>query len=138
MATHFASNPNPSAQQLLRAPHQIGANIMANSLSQYATAGEARIARKLIRAALAEGWTISVNDGEETTVSRSSREREILDAMCSTGEDIITIHLPARGKSGGSFYLVYGNDESGEELIADHTDNENCQRLSDAVYGKAA
>jgi hypothetical protein len=138
MAPHFASNPNHSAQQLLRAPHQTGANIMANSLSQYATAGEARVARKLIRAALAEGWTISVNDGEETTVSRSSREREILDAMATTGGDIITIHLPARGKSGGSFYLVYGNDESGEELIADHTDNENCQRLSDAVYGRNA
>jgi hypothetical protein len=28
MATHFASNPNHSAQQLLRAPHQIGANQM--------------------------------------------------------------------------------------------------------------
>ena len=107
---------------------------MANSLSQYATAGEARTARKLIRAALAEGWTVSVNDGEETTVSRSSREREILDAMATTGEDIITIHLPARGKSGGSFYLVYGNDETGEELIADHTDNENCERLYKAAY----
>lgn len=111
---------------------------MTNSLSQYATAGEARAARKLIRAALAEGWTISVNDGEETTVSRSSREREILDAMCTTGEDILTIHLPARGKTGGCFYLVYGNAENGEELIADYTDNENCQRLSDAAYGKVA
>lgn len=105
-----------------------------NCLNRYATTGEARVARKLIRAALAEGWSVSVNDGYETTVTRSTREREILDAMCSTGEDIVTIHLPVSGKSGGSFVLIYGNDESGEELIADHTDNENCERLYKAAY----
>ena len=107
---------------------------MANSLSQYATAGEARAARKLIRAALAEGWTVSVNDGEETTVRQSDKELAIFDAMCTTGEDIITIHLPVSGKSGGSFYLIYGNDDDGSELIADHTDNENCERLYKAAY----
>lgn len=107
---------------------------MPNSLSQYATTGEARAARKLIRAALAEGWTVSVNDGEETTVRRSSREREIIDALCTTGEDIITLHLPISGKSGGTFWLIYGNDPSGEELISDHSDNENCERLYKAAY----
>jgi hypothetical protein len=107
---------------------------MTNCLSQYATAGEARVARKLIRAALAEGWSVSVNDGYETTVRRSTREREIFDAMCTTGEDIITLHLPVGGKSGGSFVLIYGNDESGEELISDHTDNDICERLFRAAY----
>ena len=111
---------------------------MPNSLSQYATSGEARVARKLIRAALAEGWHVSVNDGEETTVRRSTREREIRDAMCTTGEDILTLPLPVSGKSGGSFVLIYGNDESGEELIADHTNNENCERLYRAAHGDTA
>jgi hypothetical protein len=111
---------------------------MPNCLSQYATAGEVRVARKLIRAALAEGWSISVNDGYETTVTRSTREREIFDAMCSTGEDIITLHLPNSGKRAGSFVLIYGNDESGEELIADHTDNENCERLAAAAHATRA
>jgi hypothetical protein len=107
---------------------------MPNSLSQYATYGEARAARKLIRAALAEGWKVSVNDGAETTVARSDHELRILDAMCTTGEDIITIHLPVSGKACGTFWLIYGNDESGEELIADHSDNENCERLYKAAY----
>ena len=107
---------------------------MPNSLSQYATTGEARAARKLVRAALAEGWSVSVNDGAETTVRRSSREREIIDALCTTGEDVITIHLPVSGKSGGTFWLIYGNDPSGEELISDHSDNENCERLYKAAY----
>lgn len=105
-----------------------------NCLNRYATTGEARTARKLVKAALAEGWSISVNDGEETTVRRSTRECEIVDALCTTGEDIITLHLPISGKSGGSFWLIYGNDPSGEELISDHTDNENCERLYKAAY----
>lgn len=107
---------------------------MANDLTKYATHGEARAARRLVRAALAEGWSISVNDGYETTVTRSTMERAILDALATTGEDIITIHLPIGGKSGGTFWLVYGNDPDGSELIADHTDNENCDRLYSAVY----
>jgi hypothetical protein len=111
---------------------------MPNTLTQYATTGEARVARKLIRAALAEGWSVSVNDGYETTVTRSTREREILDAMGTTCEDIITIHLPIGGKSGGRFWLIYGNAEDGEELIVDHTDNENCDRLYRAAYGDTA
>jgi len=96
------------------------------SLSQYATAGEGRAARKLIRAALAQGYAVSVNDGEETTVRRSKREREIIDALCTTGEDYVILHLPDSGERAGSFYLVYGNDDDGSELIADHTDNATC------------
>lgn len=109
---------------------------MSNSLANYATTGEARAARRLIRAALAEGWAISVNDGEETTVTRSTREREILDALCTTGEDCVTIHLQS-GKRGGVFWLIYGNADDGSELIADHSDNENCERLYAAVYPDA-
>ena len=111
---------------------------MTNNLTKYATKGEARVARRLVRAALVQGWTISVNDGEETTVTRSTREREILDALCTTGEDIITIHLPVRGKSGGTFWLIYGNAEDGSELISDHSDNENCDRLARIAYNEEA
>lgn len=107
---------------------------MANGLFEYATLSEARAARRLIRAALAEGWQISVNDGYETTVVRETREKPIFDALCTTGEDIITIHMPISRKSGGSFWLIYGNDPDGSELIADYTDNENCSRLYNAVY----
>ena len=110
---------------------------MPNCLSQYATAGEARVARKLIRAALAEGWSVSVNDGECWTVKRSRNYREIADALATTEEDYVRMRAPD-GDSVGTFRLVYGNDESGEELIADHTDNENCERLAAAAYATRA
>lgn len=106
------------------------------SIKLYATTGEARIARKLVKLALAQGWSISVNDGYETTVSRETREIAILDALATTGEDILTLHLPISGKRAGSFILIYGNAEDGSELIADHTDNENCERLYREVYGE--
>jgi hypothetical protein len=110
-----------------------GANDMTNCLSQYATAGEARVARKLIRAALARELSLSVNDGEEWTVKRSRNYREIVDALATTGEDILRMTAPT-GDRIGSFVLIYGNDESGEELIADHTDNDICERMYRAAY----
>ena len=110
---------------------------MTNTLSKYATAGEARVARKLVRAALAAGYAISVNDGEAWTVKRSTREREILDALATTGEDWLRLYLPATGESAGTFQLIYGNDPDGSELIADHTDNNTCAALYEAAHSAA-
>lgn len=110
-----------------------------NDLSRYATTGEARVARKLVRAALRDGWVVSVNDGYETTVRHSRKPREIFDALCTTGEDVLTIHRHEDDglRRGGFFYLVYGNAENGEELISDYTANETCERLYRATHGEA-
>lgn len=108
---------------------------MPNCLSQYATAGEARVARKLIRAALDAGYCISVNDGEETTLRRSSNYHQIVGALATTGADYLTIHDSRSCERAGVFVLIYGNDESGAELIADHWDNVVCCNLYGAVHG---
>ena len=87
---------------------------------EYLTAGEARIVRKLVGLILARGLTVSVYDGEETTLARSKDKRAILAAIGTTGSDTLT----ARNDSGArvaSFMLVYGNAEDGSELIADHS-----------------
>lgn len=110
---------------------------MPNTLTQYATPGEARTARKLVRAALADGWSISVNDGYETTLHRSTSERAVIDALCTADMDTITIHQRDTGERGGSFLLVYGNADDGSELIADYSDFDNCNRLYTAVYPDA-
>ena len=104
------------------------------SLKLYATTGEARAARKLVKAALTRELSVSVNDGEETTVTRSTRELEILDALATTGEDYLIFYAPT-GDRVGSFYLIYDNDSDGSELIADHTANTICESIYREVYG---
>jgi hypothetical protein len=110
---------------------------MTNCLSQYATTGEARVARKLVRAALARELSVGVNDGGEWTVKRSRNYRDIVDALATTGEDYVRLYAPT-GDSVGTFTLIYGNDDSGDELISDHTDNTLCENMYRAAHAKAA
>lgn len=105
-----------------------------NTAMEYATAGERTVARKLIRTLLGKGLSIDVNDGEETTVRNSRNESEILMALATTGEDIVSAFNSNRNRV-GFFHLIWGNDPSGEELIADHTDNDLCNWAANEVTG---
>ena len=98
----------------------------------YTTLGERRTATRLVAAALAAGYAVSVYDGEEYTVKRSRKSKEILAALATTGEDALVIR-DATGERLGVLSLIWGNDPSGEELIADHTDND----AMDALYRAA-
>lgn len=100
---------------------------------EYATDGERAVARKLVNAALAQGYNISVNDGEEWTVKRSVSTTEITRALCTTGEDYIRVQHKD-GTSVGVFQLIWGNASDGSELIADHTDTITANELYNIVY----
>lgn len=93
------------------------------------TLGEEFYARKLVRNILDRGYTISVNDGEEWTVVDSLDEALIMGALGTTGEDVIKMKDPLDYKTLGMFYLVYGNDPNGEEVISDFTDNSLCDTI---------
>jgi hypothetical protein len=75
--------------------------------------------RKLVKIGLAKGYTVSVYDGEEWTVLRSTKITDIMGALMTTDEDVIKFRNDAG--QGCLFYLVYGN--SPDEVINDHTDN---------------
>jgi hypothetical protein len=100
----------------------------------YTTPGERGTATRLVRAALTAGLTVSVYDGEEWTVGNSRRERAILAALASTGEDMLRFRR--NGELIGNAYLIWGNDPTGGELISDHTDNDAMQALYDAAQPK--
>ena len=100
---------------------------------EYATAGERRVTRELVNAILAAGYKADVNDGEEWTVKKSASTSEIMAALGSTEEDVIRVRRPD-GTVAGSLLLIWGNDPTGEELIADHTDNGEMQALYDAAH----
>jgi hypothetical protein len=84
------------------------------------TAAERGIAREVIRCLVDAGYTVSVFDGEDYPVRKSTSKRAIFDALAQTDND----KLVARDKDGkkvGWVWLVYGNEPC--ELIADYTLN---------------
>lgn len=90
---------------------------------------EGRVARKVIKAALALGYLISVHDGEEVTVSKSRDAKAIEDAMFTTDEDTLLIHIP-NGKRIGNIFFVYGND--GWDVINDYSFS--LESMMDPIY----
>lgn len=91
---------------------------------------EAKMARAFLNEVLGRGYLVSVHDGEEWALIRSGDADVIFAHMASTDMDALTIRT-ASGERVGSFMFVYGN--SGSELIADHTDNEECTSIWNAL-----
>lgn len=85
---------------------------------------EGRICRRLITHALAAGYCISVNDGEDWVVKKSRNIVEIIGAMSSTDSDVLTFRDPTDkstnnvGRKVGSVVLIYGN---GNDVISDYS-----------------
>lgn len=78
---------------------------------------ERAIAERLVTDAIAQGYQVSVNDGEAWVVKRSTDSKAIMAALFSTDEDYIRIRKDGEETSVGTFTLVYGND--GWDVIAD-------------------
>jgi len=89
------------------------------SLQKYATPNERAIAQRIVDFVLAQECTMSVYDGEEMVVKKSSDRQAILDALATTESDIIHFHNAA-GSRLGWVHLVWGNDC---DLISDSADN---------------
>lgn len=100
------------------------------TLPRHAHPVERDIAHGLVNRVLSDGYTISVYDGEEYMIKRSSDAVAILSTMSHTGEDSLFIR-DASGHMIGSVYLVYGNEP--ENLIADYSDDEYTGALCDAL-----
>ena len=75
------------------------------------------IAERLVTDAIAQGYQVSVNDGEAWVVKRSTDSKAIMAALFSTDEDYIRIRKDGEQSSVGTFTLIYGND--GWDVIAD-------------------
>lgn len=79
---------------------------------------EKQIARATIKALLAAGYIVTMNDGEEDTVEQSTDAAAIYAAMMTTDEDYLIAHT-VTGQRVGYIYFVYGND--GYDVISDYT-----------------
>ncbi|MDE3023052.1 MAG: hypothetical protein KGI54_14585 [Pseudomonadota bacterium] len=77
---------------------------------------ELKIVRKTAQALLKAGYSISVHDGEEVTLSKSQSFKEIMRAVMTTDEDCFFVYK--NGSRDSFIYFVYGND--GLDVISDY------------------
>lgn len=77
----------------------------------------------LVKAALADGHTISVWDGEEWQVKRGTKYRAICAAIESVEEAQLRIRLGSDDQRviGWALVIPFGLED--DETVADHTDN---------------
>lgn len=104
---------------------------------------ERRMCTALVDECVDRGYVVSVSDGEEWVVKRSTDKAEIMAALFSTDEDQIVIRDMTMERVGW-FRLIYGND--GHDVVSDYTANAVCEAiwtevlrpLSDRIEGEAA
>lgn len=91
---------------------------------------ERKIVQAAIKQLLAAGFSLDVNDGEETTLKHSTDAAAIVAAMFTTDEDYLFVNEPGAGSpaaalKGGSrigwVRFIYGND--GYDVMSDYTVN---------------
>jgi hypothetical protein len=82
---------------------------------------EKRVITEAIDQLLAAGFSLGVNDGEETTLKHSVNKKHVLRALFTTDEDYLLVYLSITGRQIGWVRLVYGND--GWDVINDYTTN---------------
>lgn len=80
---------------------------------------EKEIAKAIITSALEEGYSITVNDGEEDVLDKCFNEEAILAHMFTTDENKLKLEHPKLEKQSGIVVLVYGND--GHDVIHDYS-----------------
>jgi len=86
-----------------------------------------KIAKKLIDTLIEKGYSISVNDGEEWVLFRSTHYSSIIASMFSTDHDVIEAGI---GKDKIRFLLIY---ENGEDVISDFTDTPEAEEIFNIV-----
>lgn len=103
-----------------------------NNINPQSVATEIPARVALVEHILSQGHCISVHDGGEWALLRTTDQKAILEIIDSVDECHVRAYESASAtKSLGTFYLVLGNDPS--EDIADHTDNAYCQAVCEAI-----
>lgn len=90
---------------------------------------ERQIVGRLVEDLLAAGCSLSVNDGEEVTVKKSTDKPAIYAALSSTDSDYLFVHRPG-DKRDPWIRLVWGNDAA---VISDYLTS-----LDDLIAGAQA
>ncbi len=101
---------------------------------------ERTVAKRLLKHLLENDCSVSLDLGgcdPEPEVDRSRDMKELMENIDATGE-VGVVWFDRDGDRLGTFFLVWGNDPEGSELIADYTDNFLCNQAYNkaCVYGR--
>jgi len=84
----------------------------------------------LLNTVINNGWTVTLNDGEEDVLHNSDDHDLIMKELNSTGEDYLRVY---DGKDRiGTIHLVYNGDA---DVICNHTSNDIINDLMTAIDG---
>lgn len=89
------------------------------SLSKLFNKIEARIVRAIVSDALKLGFSVSVYDGEEFAIERSTDRSKILAECAATDTDHLYFTPVGQTKATGMVWIIYGE---GETCVTDWTD----------------
>jgi hypothetical protein len=96
------------------------------SLSRLRNKVEARIVRAIVSDALKMGYTVSVYDGEEFAIERSSNRSAILAECAATDEDRLYFTRNGQTKAIGVVWIIYGE---GDTCMTDWTDTDEVNAI---------
>lgn len=99
------------------------------SFPSYLWEDECQIINALITSIFREGLVISVFDGEEYALKRSSVRSEIQKEVAATDETTFVVR-DTEGRRHGFFWLIHGNRG---DVLTDYTANEVCERICQRV-----
>lgn len=95
---------------------------------------ERRIVRAIVKDAIADGCVVSVHDGEEWMIKRSSKITHVMGAIMATDSDNLKIRDAATGEHVGTVAFIYGNGSDGAAVIADHTLGERMEKIMERGF----
>jgi hypothetical protein len=87
---------------------------------------ELPIVHRIITNGLKAGYAVSVFDGEEWALKRSTKRRDIYAALASTDSDQIRFCNASDGRLIGTILFIWGN---GQDVVSDYTDKPEIEAL---------
>ena len=101
------------------------------------TTNELAVFNRLISAALAKGFFVSVFDGEEWAEKRSADKAAIRAAATAVDMCELVIRDMENNRKIGWVSIIWGNAPDGSELIADYTVSPEMEDLVKTVEAKS-
>ena len=95
----------------------------STAYSEHLQTNERPVVTALLKALIAAGKTITINDGEEDLVT-SNKITELRPELAGTGEDYISF-------DGGFFFLIYDNGSENDPMIviSNYSANDFCDKI---------